>query len=344
VQDNRDRPLARQQLAYRAERWQRAPRLTRWWHLAFAGGWWGMRRLGVGPNSVEGRFLAASRRASVVAALLVVFPVVALVESASWAAANNLPFVYAFAQLKWYAGVGPIPEVTSLPPGRFTMGCKPGRDDVYGASCDEQVLFTALPAVEVRLSNPCAIGKYEVTFEQYDYFVWSTGGKGFGGGSYPSDEGWGRGDRPVINVGWNDAQGYVRWLSGKTGQPWRLPSDKEWEYAARGGNDETAFWWGNDAGEGRANCDGCDPRYGGKRTAPVGSYECNKYGVCDTVGNVWEWVQDAAKLDASPSRVLRGGSWDFGPWFSRAASREVFDPDHRFGSFGFRVCRGSPIE
>lgn len=85
-----------------------------------------------------------------------------------------------------------------------------------------------MPAEEVTLSKPCAIGKYEVTFEQYDYFVWSTGGKGFGGRRYPSDSGWGRGDRPVIDVSWDDAQRYVRWLRTKTEQPWRLPSEYEW--------------------------------------------------------------------------------------------------------------------
>ena len=283
VQDNRDRPLARQQLAWRAERWQTAPRLTRRRHLAFGGGWWGQRRRGVVPQSAEGRFLAASRWASAVTALLVALPLAAFTASAWWAAANNRPFTYAFTQLKWYAGFGSIPEVVALPPGRFTMGCKPGRDDVHGATCKKE----DMPAGQIALARPCEIGKHELTFEQYDYFVWSTGGKGFEEASrYPSDAGFGYGDRPVINVSWNDAQRYVTWLSTKTGQSWRLPSEKEWEYAARGGRDTTAFWWGNEAGQGHANCDGCDPRYGGQRTAPVGSYECNAYGVCDTAGNV----------------------------------------------------------
>lgn len=343
VQAHRDRPLLRQQLTYRAERWLHAPPHLRWRHLAFAGGWWDMRRLPLAPRSAEGRFLRASRLASAAAALFVVLPLATIALSASWAAANHLPFVYAFTQLKWYAGFAPMPEVVAVPPGRFTMGCKPGRDDVLGASCDKQsATDKPLPAVAAVLTSACAIGKYEVTFEQFDYFVWSTGGKGFGASNFPSDAGWGRGRRPVINVSWSDAQRYVQWLSDKTGQNWRLPTEAEWERAARGGSDDTAFWWGNDIGEGRANCKGCDKRFGGERTAPVGSYACNPYGVCDTAGNVWEWVQDRVGSSDDPARVMRGGSWAI-PGGARAAARFGGRLDGRNLGLGFRVCRGQPI-
>lgn len=341
VQAHRDRPLLRQQLTYRAERWLHAPPYRRWRQLAFAGGWWDMRQLPLAPQSAEARFLRASRYASAAAALFVVLPMALLALSAAWAATNHLPFVYAFTQFKWYAGLAPLPEVVPVPPGSFVMGCKPGRDDVQGATCDKpSATDRPLPAIPVTSTGACSIGKYEVTFEQFDYFVWSTGGKGFGASNFPSDAGWGRGRRPVINVSWSDAQRYVQWLSAKTGQTWRLPTEIEWERAARGGSDDTAYWWGKDIGQQRANCKGCDERFGGERTAPVGSYACNPYGVCDTAGNVWEWVQDRMGGEGDPTRVMRGGSWAL-PGGARAAARFSGRPDGRNVGLGFRVCRAS---
>lgn len=341
VQAHRDRPLLRQQLTYRAERWLHSPPHRRWRQLAFAGGWWDMRQLPLAPHSAEARFLRASRYATLAAALFVVLPLALISLSATWAAANHLPFTYAFTQLKWYAGLAPLPEVVPVPPGSFTMGCKPGRDDVQGLSCDKpSATDRPLPAVAVTSTGACAIGKHEITFEQFDYFVWSTGGKGFGASNYPSDAGWGRGRRPVVNVSWSDAQRYAQWLSAKTGQTWRLPTEIEWERAARGGRDDTPYWWGNEIGQGRANCKGCDQRFGGERTAPVGSYACNPYGVCDTAGNVWEWVQDRMVPGDDAARVMRGGSWAVAGG-ARAAARFSGRPDGRNVGLGFRVCRAS---
>ena len=133
----------------------------------------------------------------------------------------------------------------------------------------------------------------------------------------------GRGDRPVINVSWNDAQGYVKWLSKQTKKDYRLLTEAEWEYVARA-KSTTAYWWGDEVGRGNANCNGCGSEWGGKQTAPVGSFAANPFGLYDTAGNVWEWVEDcyhgtydgapkdgsAWKDSADCDRVLRGGSWD----------------------------------
>jgi len=109
------------------------------------------------------------------------------------------------------------------------------------------------------------------------------------GGYQPSDNGWGRGNRPVINVSWDDAQNYIQWLSHKTGKAYRLPSEQEWEIAARAGT-TSDYYWGNDIGRNHANCDGCGSEWDNKKTAPVGSFKPNAFGLYDMMGNVWEWT------------------------------------------------------
>ena len=160
------------------------------------------------------------------------------------------------------------------------------------------------------------------------------------GGHRPDDRGWGRGNRPVINVSWEDAQRYVTWLTRRTGEAYRLLSESEWEYAARAGT-TTPFHFGRTISTDQANYDG-DYRYGTgrkgrdrKKTVPVGSFAANRFGLHDVHGNVWEWVQDCwnpsyhgaprdgrawERRDCS-QRVLRGGSWLNEPWLLRSAIR-----------------------
>lgn len=168
----------------------------------------------------------------------------------------------------------------------------------------------------------------------------------------PSDQGWGRGRQPVLNVSWADANGYARWLSEQTGKRYRLPSESEWEYAARAGT-VTAYWWGDGVGEARANCNGCGSQWGGRQPAPVGSFGANPWGLNDTSGNLWEWVADCwhdgysgAPSDGSAwdsekcaSRVVRGGSWDVPPINVRSASRAPMSADFRGNEIGFRLVR-----
>jgi formylglycine-generating enzyme required for sulfatase activity len=202
---------------------------------------------------------------------------------------------------------------------------------------------------DVTFARAFAVGKFEVTFDDWDACVAGSGCKS---NRSPSDQGWGKLKRPVINVSWHDAQEYVRWLSGKTGKAYRLLSEAEWEYAARA-TTTTAYFWGDAIGRANANCDGCGSQWDNKQTAPVGQFKANAWGLHDMHGNVWEWVQDcyastyagsstdgsAAQETAGCSRVLRGGSWYGDPRHLRAPSRSWGQPENRNQYVGFRVGR-----
>jgi len=226
------------------------------------------------------------------------------------------------------------PQMVEVPAGGFMMGSpasERGRGDDEG------------PLHRVRVGK-FAVGVYAVTFEEWDACVAD------GGWEYrPEDKGWGRGRRPVIHVSWEDAQFYVIWLSAKTGKHYRLLSESEWEYAARAGA-TTAYYFGNTISHKQANYRG-----GPGRTAPVGTYPPNAFGLYDMHGNVWEWVQDCWNEDyaGAPSdgnaweegdvdcnrRVLRGGSWSSGPWGLRSAFRNRNTAGFRGFNLGFRVAR-----
>ena len=231
------------------------------------------------------------------------------------------------------------PQMVVVPSGSFTMGSpsnEAGRYDDEG------------PQHVVRIEYRLAVGVNEVTFAEWAACV-AGGGCG---GYHPDDEGWGRGNRPVINVSWDDAQSYVSWLSKRTGKSYRLLSESEWEYVARAGS-VTAYSWGNEIGRNRANCDGCGSRWDNKKTAPVGAFSANAWGLYDVHGNVWEWVADCwndsytgAPADGSAwergncsRRVLRGGSWVSKPRSLRAANRLGLTTGVRFIDLGFRIAR-----
>ena len=228
-----------------------------------------------------------------------------------------------------------VPEMVVIPTGTFRMGC------VSGQRC----FNLERPVREVRI-DAFELSKHEVTFNHWDICVES------GGCRWVDDEGWGGNNRPVINVTWDDAQAYVTWLSKETGESFRLPSEAEWEYAARAGT-ETMYSWGNELGRGLANCDGCRCVDCGIRTSPVGSFPQNPFGLHDMHGNVREWVADCwnKRYQGAPSdgsawfrgncdqRVLRGGSWNNGPRFLRAANRFRDSTDLRHNVIGFRVAR-----
>ena len=231
----------------------------------------------------------------------------------------------------------PMPEMVVIPAGSFLMGCVSGRD------CGEYE--SDVPVHRVRIAS-FEMSKYEVTFEEYDAFTDATGRE------RANDQGWGRGRRPVINVSWYDAVAYTQWLSSQTGKNYRLPSEAEWEYAARAGS-TTVYSWGNYIGRNRANCKSCGSQWDEKQTAPVGSFEANGWGLHDMHGNVWEWVQDqwnysyrGAPTDGSAlenlgeiDRMARGGSWYDVPRYLRSAARGGGDEINRSNHCGFRVAR-----
>jgi formylglycine-generating enzyme required for sulfatase activity len=223
-------------------------------------------------------------------------------------------------------------EMVVVPDGEFNMGS--------GDSVNEK------PEHRVVIANPFAIGRREITFAEWDTCVTAGGCK-----YEPGDRGWGRGDRPVINVSWDDAKAFVAWLSQKTGKKYRLPTEAEWEYAARAGTTST-FWWGRTAGTDHANCEDCSSK-SLRQTAPTGTFRPNGFGLYDTSGNAAEWVEDCwnenyrgAPTDGSAwttgqcgERVLRGGSFASKATFVRSASRFRYDEDVRYYANGFRVAR-----
>jgi formylglycine-generating enzyme required for sulfatase activity len=233
--------------------------------------------------------------------------------------------------------------MVAVPAGEFLMGSPHDEKDRRN---DEG------PMRKVVFANPLAISEFEVTFDDWDACA------AYGDCPNVDDSGWGRGRQPVINVSWDDAQGYVAWLSRMTGKTYRLLSEAEWEYAARGGT-QTAYFWGDEIGRNNADCDGCDSRWGGRQTAPVGSFAPNAFGLYDMHGNVLEWVEDCVHgnyWDGSYSgapedgsawtaggdcdrRIVRGGSWDGIPQQLRSAFRGRSTAGLRNSSVGFRVAR-----
>ncbi|MBU0655215.1 MAG: formylglycine-generating enzyme family protein [Gammaproteobacteria bacterium] len=358
VFDNRDRDYQRQQLQVDAQRWQERSKLGRWFGLA---GWRDLRvfgKLRPRPDSVEGRYLRRSRWMAWGQTALLLGLLGVLAESSWWATDKNLPFGYALLKPLWATGLySPFPEMSEvIPPGKFTMGCVEGRDNVEGVEkCDEKVGYGGeVPAHEVTLTRPFQLGKYEVTFMEYDYYVWDQQRRGMDV-DYPPDQGWGRYRQPVVNVSWDDATAYIGWLNERTGQAYRLPTEAEWEYAARAGMD-TAYPWGNAIGEGNANCNDSSCKDAYPNTAPVGSFPASPFGLHDMHGNVDEWCQDvygeypaepvrnpqgsSASSSDSAYRVLRGGSWAYSPRLVRSAGRDYYAPGNRFNSIGFRLASG----
>lgn len=183
------------------------------------------------------------------------------------------------------------------------------------------------------------VSRYEVTFAQWDACVAAGGCNGY----RPSDEGWGRGNRPVINVSWNDAQAYTQWLSQRTNQHYRLLTSAEWEFAARAGT-TTDYSWGNESPVCDQNAgNGANNRYcTDDRSRPVGSFQPNGFGLFDVHGNVYEWVEDCSDPSCS-TRGLRGGSWLDFPGSLRSAYHGMSNADGRVHINGFRVARTPSI-
>ena len=235
------------------------------------------------------------------------------------------------------AALAPGMEMVVIPAGSFRMGCL----SHFGCDSSER------PRHRVKISRAFTVSKDEVTFAQWDACVSS------GGCSHePDDEGWGRSRRPVVNVSWVDAQRYVAWLSGETGAEYRLLTEAEWEYAVRAGS-TSSYSWGEGEASGLANCADCGTEWGGSRTAPVGSFAANNWGLHDIHGNVWEWVQDcwndnyvgapsdggAWEQEECSRRVLRGGAWNSHSSWLGSASRGGEASDLRGFNGGFRVAR-----
>ena len=195
------------------------------------------------------------------------------------------------------------------------------------------------------------LAKNLVTRSEFEQFINAT--------NYDAGKGWrkplfkqGGDNDPVINVSWNDAQRYIEWLNKKMGEYYRLPTEAEWEYAARAGT-TTAYYWGDDIGKAHANCNDCGSQWDGDRTAPVGSFAANPWGLFDMGGNAAQWTQDCltenyekAPRDGSAMtsgdckyRVVRGGGWNDSTKAVRVDTREGNLLDFCYMSVGFRLAK-----
>jgi len=231
-------------------------------------------------------------------------------------------------------GGGTGPKMVWLPTGRFQMG-----------SPDTSADFSERPQHAVTLKR-YAMSQYEVTIADYARFASSTGRR------MPKTGDLDRATHPVFFVSWDDALAYTKWLSTQTGQAYRLPSEAEWEYGARGGT-MSPYWWGRDIGAGKAHCFACDTGLDPRQPTKIGRFAANPYGVYDTAGNVEEWVYDCwhENYDGAPGdgavfeggdcgqRVVRGGAFSSGPKALRSAARGKFVAGTANDSVGFRVVR-----
>jgi formylglycine-generating enzyme required for sulfatase activity len=243
---------------------------------------------------------------------------------------------------------GDCPLMVVVPAGSSMMGSTEAeREWVVKQGGRQERVDEEMPQHPVEIRRPFAVGKYEVTFDEWDACV-----RGGGCNGYKPDRGWGRGRRPVINVSWNDAKTYVDWLKRATSQPYRLLSEAEWEYAARAGT-TSRFWWGNEITLANANYQNLL-----NRSTEVGRYPPNRWGLHDTAGNLREWVEDcyhdsykeAGRPDDGSAwttgdctlRTRRGGSWfDLYPFTLRSSARGFGEPNERVfrNDEGFRVAR-----
>lgn len=237
------------------------------------------------------------------------------------------------ASAKVLPAVAIRPVMVELPPGRFRMGASRLMPDTFE---DE------LPRHGVTFERGFAIGRAAVSFAEYDGFCRATGR------ALVRDEDWGRGKRPAIHVSWNDAVAYCRWLSAELKAEYRLPSEAEWEYAARA-DSSTTYPWGS-AWDG-THANGASTVAG---TSEPGAYPANGFGLFDMIGNVWEWCADAwhdtyagAPVDGAAwvadgdprLRVMRGGSWDDHPQALRVTMRGWYQHDGSSLRIGFRLAR-----
>lgn len=247
---------------------------------------------------------------------------------------------HSFADNHLSENTATTPHMVDIPAGVFQMGNKQGPRD------EKPVRSVAIDRFQM--------GSTEVTWQQYqpciDEGVCEDNTEDGG------DNGWGKGIRPVIEVSWDDIQVYLAWLNKKTTKQYRLPTEAEWEYAARAGS-QTLYSWGDELIPNRANCYSCGSEWDNKSTAPVASFQTNAFGLHDMQGNVWEWVQDCHhsnykkapkdgrewltkddREDGCDERVKRGGSWFFMAVAMQSSYRSYSQAYQRNSSCGFRLA------
>jgi formylglycine-generating enzyme required for sulfatase activity len=311
------------------------------------------RRLRISKGSTEGRFLFRSRWAARAKLAVVALLAGWVGDAYVWTRIHDLPLDSMVTLQRFRLGYEPMPAMAGVPAGTFEIG---EHDQAFRNKYREsdRRLWGA-PLKPVAISKPFTMSIHEVTYDEYDYYVWRQRGSGNGAPIFPTTAKGGRGTRPVVNVNWLEANDYAVWLGQRTHQTCRLPTEAEWEYAARG-KTETAYWWGDEIGSNNANCRYCGDRSDGTQSLPVGSFRPNPFGLHDTQGNVWEWTcsawqdefdgseQRCVDAKSEVARVVRGGAWYYDAIGARSAARVHDAPDLRYDGIGLRVLCSSPIE
>jgi formylglycine-generating enzyme required for sulfatase activity len=311
--------------------------------LTEAGDW--LKKKSGALSPAERQFITASQarkiKSRVVTAVAGLLVLLLIGGPIAWLGKEGVTVSYAWsiAQARLHLVDVKEPDVVEIPAGEFQMG-----DVERLGGEDEQPVRTVTIA-------PFLLSKHEMTFEAYDQFVELTGHR------RPKDQGWGRDKRPVIDVSWEDAQAYVTWLSSATGKSYRLPTEAEWEYAARFGDRQET--WAGTSDERELEQYAVFHRNSGGKTAKVGSKQPNAFGLYDLSGNVGEWVEDCwhknyqgAPTDGSAwlkenggdcgRRVVRGGSWFHGPENVRTSLRNWDTSVYRSDFIGFRLAQDTP--
>ena len=302
--------------------------------------------------------------------LLLIASIVLLADSYLWIKKNYFPIDYLFQEQKfrlmdWGVLEEPLPEMVEipLPEGKVKLG---EYDQKFSGESNSTLKSNNTysrqnfgnPVVSVEIAENFSLGKFEITYEQHDYFIWlqHKSGRSKNEIDYPTgaSKNNGRGSIAVTQVTWDEAFSYTQWLSKKTGDNYRLPTEAEWEYAARAGTN-TAYWSGKFHASLKANCDGCGSPWDNVFVAPVGQFKANDFGLYDTAGNVLEWtcsewsnemsVESATTcINDSRRRVARGGSWNNHISWLRSSARTRNSPNYRYSNIGFRVYRQDEVQ
>jgi len=342
VDDDRQFLAWQQRLGIALKEWERSNRSTelllRGLPLTEAVEWLKKKPDAFSPT--ERQFVTASQnrkiKARVLVAIVSILVLLLIGGPIAWLgkAGVTVPYAWSIVQARLHLVDVREPAMVTIEEGTFRMG---DVEDLGGK--DER------PVRKVRIAS-FQLSQHEVTFDEYDQFV------DFTARSYsPRDENWGRGRRPVINVSWDDAKAYAAWLSQATGESYRLPTEAEWEYAARSG-DKQEIWAGTQEESQLENF----AVFRADKTAEVGSKQANSFGLNDMAGNVWEWVEDCwhNNYDGAPSegsawleadggdcgrRVIRGGSWSITPEILRTSLRIWISTVSRVNTLGFRLAQ-----
>ena len=365
IEKNRDRGFYRDQLARKAKQWQANKGLKNRSKLAAWGDFKRYKNLRLEKDTLEYNYRRRSQWLLGLQALVIAVVLGFVVESFAWTQRHGFPTSYMLMQqqfrlMSWGVmsdeSFMPENDLVKIPASAEPFKIGELNEDNRKNTDPSQLANFAMEPKEIQLKQAFELSKYELSYQQYDYYVWRQQKQGKPVDYPDGTKEKARGNRAVVNVSWDDANAYLQWLSDRTGDYYRLPSEAEWEYAARAGT-TTSYWWGDEIGKNNASCYDCGSKWDNKTVAPVNSFEADKkWGLYNMAGNVWEWTcsewgesfdgREMPNRCVDPKnndgkRVIRGGSWNFRPVGLRSSSRTGSFTDFEFNTIGFRVLRDS---